>query len=80
MDALVKAATGTQLTVGKDAVKVWRIDFDDVAVLDYAYEKLRRRGLSKSLERDATKLQLTVEIDRKDRHGKNAQEILGFKT
>jgi hypothetical protein len=78
MDALVKAATGTELNV-KD-VKVWRVDFDDPAVMEYAYEKLRRRGLSKSVDRDTAKLQLTVERARKDRHGLDAKQILGFST
>lgn len=78
MTRLVKAATAEELSV-KD-VKVWRIDFDDPAVMEYAYETLRRRGLSKSVERDTAKLQLTVERDLKDRRGQTAKEILEFST
>jgi hypothetical protein len=47
--------------------------------LDYAFETLKRRGLSKSLERDRTAITITVGRDQKDRHGKNAVEVLECK-
>lgn len=76
MTRLVATATGEELSIKE--VKVWRIDFDDPAVMEYAYETLRRRGLSKSVERDTAKLQLTVDRARTDRRGETAKQILGF--
>lgn len=63
----------------KDKREVWVIDFSDPAALDYAFETLKRRGLSKTLERDRTAMTITVDRDQEDRHGKNAVEVLGCK-
>jgi len=60
----------------KDKRNVWVIDFSDPAALDYSFETLKRRGLSKTLERDRTAMTITVDRDQKDRHGKNAVEVL----
>lgn len=76
MAKLVKAAKAAELEV--DGAKVWRVDFDDPAVMEYAVETLRRRGLAKSVDRNTSKLQLTVERERKDRRGLTAKQILGF--
>ena len=75
---LVKAAEAEPMI--KDKKKVWVIDFNDPVALEYAYELLKRQGLSKSVERDRTGLTITVERDRKDRHGKNAIQVLGCNT
>jgi hypothetical protein len=56
--------------------KVFTFEFDDPALLAYAAEKLRRRGLSRSLSQDATTLTLTVERDERDRLGKDAEQAL----
>jgi hypothetical protein len=77
MDEQIKGLTAEKRT-GKD-LTVWDVFFDDPTALDYAYDKLRRRGLSKTLVRDPTALTLTVSKDVTDRHGKNAKEILEFK-
>lgn len=59
-----------------DGSKVFVIDFDDPAVLEYAVEKLRRRGLTRTVAVDRTKLEVVVERDQKDRHGNDAKEAL----
>lgn len=50
--------------------------FDDPALLEYAVERLRRRGLTRSLTIDRTKLELVVNRDAKDRFGKRADAAL----
>jgi hypothetical protein len=59
--------------------EVWVIEFGDPDALDYGYELLRRRGLTKSLERDRAAQTLTMLRDQKDRSGKTAVEVLGCK-
>jgi hypothetical protein len=79
MDAQVTAtATATAQDLGKR--EVWTIQFDDPAALEYAYDKLRRRGLSRSLERDIVELTLTVDRGQQDRHGRDARAALGLPT
>lgn len=56
--------------------KVFVVDFDDPAVLEYAVEKLRRRGLTRSVTVDRTKLEIVVDRDQTDRMGKTAKEAL----
>ena len=58
---------------------VWVIEFDDPDTLDYAYDLLKRRGLTRGLERDRPAQALTVPRDQTDRNGKGAVEILGCK-
>jgi hypothetical protein len=58
---------------------VWVIEFDDPDTLDYAYDLLKRRGLTKGLDRDRARQTLTVPRDQTDRNGKNAVDILGCK-
>jgi hypothetical protein len=73
----VKGATAEAKSVrGRD---VWVIDFDDPDALDYAYDLLKRRGLSRGLERDRAAQKLTVPREEKDRNGQGAVEILGCK-
>lgn len=63
-------------TKQRDGTGVFIFDFDDPAVLDYALERLRRRGLTRSVTVDRTKLQLEVERDETDRFGKKADAAL----
>jgi hypothetical protein len=60
-----------------DDTNVFVFDFEDPAVLDYAVEKLRRRGLTRSVVADASRLRLVVDRDENDRHGKAADVSLG---
>lgn len=50
--------------------------FNDPALLEYAVERLRRRGLTRSVTVDRTKLELVVDRDVKDRFGKSADVAL----
>jgi hypothetical protein len=50
--------------------------FNDPALLEYAVERLRRRGLTRSVTVDQTKLELVVDRDAKDRFGKGADAAL----
>ena len=77
VEAAVKSATAEAKTIG--ARDVWVIEFDDPDALDYAYDLLKRRGLTKGLERDRPAQTLRVPRDQKDRNGKGAVEILGCK-
>jgi hypothetical protein len=77
MDAQVKHAKAEATTLGNR--NVWKIQFDDPAALDYSYDKLRRRGLSRSVARDPVELTLTVDRTAKDRHEKDARAALGIK-
>jgi hypothetical protein len=77
LEAGVRGTTATAKTVG--GRDVWVIDFNDPDALDYGYDLLRRRGLTKGLERDRPAQTLTVPRDQKDRSGKSAIEILGSK-
>jgi hypothetical protein len=77
VEAGVKSATAEAKSVrGRD---VWVIEFDDPDTLDYAYDLLKRRGLTRGLERDRPAQALTVPRDQTDRNGKGAVEILGCK-
>jgi hypothetical protein len=55
---------------------VFVFDFNDPAVLDYAVERLRRRGLTRSVSVDRMKLQLVVDRSETDRFGKAADATL----
>src|SRR5215203_3447794 len=77
VEAAVKSATAEAKTIG--ARDVWVIEFDDPDALDYSYDLLKRRGLTKGLERDRAAQTLRVPRDQKDRNGKGAVEILGCK-
>jgi hypothetical protein len=70
---LGKAKAEAKSKSGRD---IWVIDFDDPAALDYAFETLKARGLSKSLECDRTAMTLTVDRGQKDRRGQSAVEVL----
>jgi hypothetical protein len=74
MERLVRTAKAEPKA--KQGRELWVIDFSDPAALEYAYEALKARGLSKTLERDRTAMTLTVDRAQKDRHGKNAVEVL----
>jgi hypothetical protein len=75
MERQIKAAIARPTTVDKR--NKWVIEFSDPTALDFAYDTLRRRGLSKSLERDRTALTLTVDRNQKDRHELDAVAALG---
>jgi hypothetical protein len=55
---------------------VFVFEFSDPALLEYAVERLRRRGLTRSVSIDKTKLELVVDRDVKDRFGKRADAAL----
>jgi hypothetical protein len=63
-------------TKQRDGVGVFVFDFDDPAVLDFAVERLRRRGLTRSVTVDRTKLQIEVARDETDRFGQKANAVL----
>jgi hypothetical protein len=77
MTAGVKAATVEARTV--DRHELWVFDFGDPDTLDYAYDLLRARGLTKGVERDRSAQTLTVPRTSKDRGGRTAVQILGSK-
>lgn len=77
MDAQIKGLIGRR-RAGAEGLRIWEISFEDPAALDYAYDKLRRRGLVKTLVRDPTALTLTVSRDVKDCQDRDAKEILEF--
>ena len=55
---------------------VFRWQFDDPGVLDYAIDKLRRQGLSRLVWKDEDELTLMVDRDARDRHKKDAKSVL----
>jgi hypothetical protein len=61
----------------RSGTNVFVFGFDDPGLLDYAVERLRRRGLTRSVTAERTKLELVVERDAKDRFGKAADAALG---
>lgn len=75
MDRQLEDAVAHPLTILKK--DVWKIQFDDPPSLDYANDKLRRRGLSRSVVRDPVELTLTIARDQRDRHGQHALAVLG---
>ena len=77
MERQLQAATAKATTVDKK--NKWVIEFGDPTALDFAYDTLKRRGLSKTLERDRTALTIIVDRDQKDRHGLDAVEALECK-
>jgi hypothetical protein len=60
-----------------DDTNVFVFEFDDPASLDYAVEKLRRRGLTRGVTQDTSRLRLVVDRGEEDRHGKTADIALG---
>src|SRR5262249_18545854 len=74
MGAALKDSPGDARTVEKK--KVWVFEFTDPAVLDYAVDALRRRGLVRTVAVDRTTLKLTVERDEVDRHGLDARAAI----
>lgn len=59
-----------------DKKPVYVADFEDPAVLEFALEKLRRRGLTRTVTVDRTTLELVVSRDQKDRLGKDAKDAI----
>ena len=57
-------------------VNVFVFDFDDPAVLEYAAERLRRRGLTRSVTIDRTRLEIIVARAETDRLGMAADAAL----
>lgn len=81
MDAQIKigvAKKKVKVKKGKGGgeVWVWIFQFGDPALLDYAYDKLRRRGLSQSVARDPVDLTLTVDVGVTDHFGLEADKAL----
>jgi hypothetical protein len=76
--ARLQAALATVSPKGQTraGTSVFVFEFDDPAVLDYAVERLRRRGLTRSVSVDRTKLELVVDREQKDRFGRTAAEAL----
>jgi hypothetical protein len=60
----------------RSGTNVFVFAFNDPALLEYAVERLRRRGLTRSVTVDQTKLELVVDRDVKDRFGKSADAAL----
>ena len=60
----------------RSGTNVFVFAFNDPAVLDYAVERLRRRGLTRSVVIDQTNLELVVDRDMRDRFGKRADAAL----
>jgi len=77
VEAAVKSAVAQAKNIG--GRDVWVIDFDNPDTLDYAHDLLKRRGLTRGLDRNRAAQTLTVPRDQKDRNGKNAVDILGCK-
>lgn len=59
----------------RDGKKVWKFEFSDPALLDYAVEDLRRRGLIRGVTPDRRAVELYVERDAVDRHGLGAVDV-----
>jgi hypothetical protein len=74
LQAALQTVKPTSQQRGK--VGVFLFDFDDPTVLEYAVDRLRRRGLTRSVSADWTKLQLVVDRSEKDRFDKTADEAL----
>lgn len=70
LQSAVKAITPKSQS--RNGIKVFVFSFDDPAVLEFAVERLRRRGLTRTVEIDQTNLDVVVERDEKDRFGKSA--------
>jgi hypothetical protein len=62
--------------VTKDGTAVWKFAFADPAVLDYAVELLRRRGMARGVTPDRRELELFVDREARDRHDKDAAQAL----
>ncbi len=60
----------------QSGTNVFVFEFDEPELLDYAVERLRRRGLTRSVTPDKTNLTLTVDRDQKDRFAKDADAAL----
>lgn len=59
-----------------DKKPVYIAGFEDPAVLEFALEKLRRRGLTRTVTVDRTTLELVVSRDQRDRLGKDAKDAI----
>lgn len=76
LEGTLKSIKPKRKLEGSTNTKVFVYEFEDPALLEYAAEKLRRRGLTRSVNVDRIDLKLTVDRDKKDRHGKNAEQAL----
>jgi hypothetical protein len=59
-----------------EKVQSYVAEFTDPALLEFAVEKLRRRGLTRSVTVDRVKLRLVVARDQRDRFDKDAKQAL----
>lgn len=74
MESALAAVTPSKVDKGGDPMFVF--EYADPAVLDYAEEQLRRRGITRSVSVDNAKLTLTVPQGAKDRDGNDAARLL----
>jgi hypothetical protein len=60
--------------------KLWRIDFNDPAAINYAIELLRQQGMTRGIVVDRAQQTLTVPELMRDRQGnmRKALEVLGL--
>jgi hypothetical protein len=59
----------------RDGKKVWKFEFSDPALLDYAVEDLRRRGMNRGVTPNRRAVELYVERDVVDRHGLGVLDV-----
>ena len=57
----------------------WRVVFNDPVVIDYAYDLLRREGMTRNIVRRRTEQALVFPAQVRDRHGemRNVFEVIG---
>lgn len=70
------AAKATPQQKSQSGTPVYVFSFNDPAVLDFTVDRLRRRGLTKSVAVDRTALTVTVDRGERDRFGKDAKDAL----
>lgn len=71
-------AAGKPTVGGGERDATWVIEFEDPEVLDYAVDRLRRRGVQKGLTSDSSALQVTVPKDATATDGRGVLETLGI--
>jgi hypothetical protein len=73
----VLAAKGKKGTGGVSGKPTWVVEYEDYEVLEYAVERLRRRGLQQGLKADPGDLRLTIPKSTKAADGSDALKVLG---
>jgi len=72
------AAKGGRDVGGGDTIPTWIIEYGDPEVLEYALDRLRRRGVQKGLKTDRSALTLEVPQATTGSEGENALKVLGI--